>query len=243
MNARPGILIVFDGIDGAGKTTQVDLLAQALVAAGEQVIVSKEPTDGQWGMKLRASATAGRMPAEEELQTFLLDRQEHLSTKVRPALDAGKVVILDRYFYSTIAYQGLRLPDIEALEPRVREGTEAPDLAIFLDIPAELAAMRIKSRDGRANDFEKTEDLEKIGRLFSVIAGHDSAVTTLDGTLSRKALHQSIVELLVDGALKAKRCAKAYGCDDPLHCTPRLTNNCAWWRSAKALRSQAGGAI
>src|SRR4051794_4247303 len=108
-NGRPpGILIAVEGIDGAGKTTQVTRLCAALADVGETVVRSKEPTNGPHGRRLRESAQTGRMNADEELQTFIADRREHVETVIRPALERGETVILDRYFYSTVAYQGVR---------------------------------------------------------------------------------------------------------------------------------------
>ncbi len=112
-----GILIAIEGIDGAGKTTQVKMLHRALKRAGISVIRSKEPTTGHWGSILRQSAFTGRLSPREELETFIKDRTEHVETLIGPHLSSGSVVILDRYFYSTIAYQGARGADV----PVVRE--------------------------------------------------------------------------------------------------------------------------
>src|SRR4051794_35061604 len=115
-----GIFIVVDGIDGAGKTTQVQLIGDALEAAGEVVVRSKEPTNGPWGQKLRASAANGRLPLDAELRAFVEDRKEHVASVIRPAMDDGKIVIVDRYFYSTIAYQGSRGADACSVEGDMR---------------------------------------------------------------------------------------------------------------------------
>src|SRR5260370_25230495 len=96
------ILIAIEGIDGAGKTTQVERLAQALRVVGQELVISKEPTNGRWGKKIRESAANGRLPLKEELKAFINDRTEHVRNVIQPALDTGKIVILDRYFYSTI---------------------------------------------------------------------------------------------------------------------------------------------
>ncbi len=96
--AYPGILIVFEGIDGAGKTTQINRLREALKRAGEIVIQSKEPTDGHWGRLIRESAKGTRMPLADELHAFVEDRREHLADTVLPALDRGAIVVRDRYF-------------------------------------------------------------------------------------------------------------------------------------------------
>lgn len=231
----PGILVVFDGIDGAGKTTQVCRLEAALASVGENVLVSKEPTDGVWGAKLRASAITGRLPFDEELTAFIEDRQDHLTNKVIPALERGAVVILDRYFYSTIAYQGLRAGAISHIEPRIRANVVEPDVAYLLELPPTLAVARIEARDGAANHFEKIEDLVQIDRIFHEIARHDDRMVKIDGSISEQAVFASLLKHFVNGPLKLKRCAKVYGCDDPLHCTPRYTDTCTWSQRAKAL--------
>jgi dTMP kinase len=235
MNIYPGILIAFDGIDGAGKTTQVLLLKSALEGVGETVVVSKEPTDGQWGQKLRDSALTGRMAFEEELEAFILDRQDHLSRKVIPALEAGHVVILDRYFYSTIAYQGILVHDHATIEARIRANVVNPDVAYWMDLPADLAVGRVISRDGRPNLFEHQGDLDKAGKIFHSISKADPVLRRVDATMSVPDLHRSILEDLIVGAFKNKRCGKSYGCDDPIYCTPRITKSCKWWSAKEKL--------
>jgi dTMP kinase len=117
VNSSTGIFIAVDGIDGAGKTTQVEMLRAALTHAGLPVTVSKEPTNGQWGAVLRESAVSGRLSLDEELKAFINDRREHVDTLITPKLEAGHVVVLDRYFYSTIAYQGCRGANAREIMP------------------------------------------------------------------------------------------------------------------------------
>src|SRR6266550_1777 len=107
----PGFLLVLEGIDGAGKSTLLHKLAEYCAGRGLAVVVSKEPTDGPWGRKLRESAQSGRLSLEEELELFLKDRAEHVKGLILPALSEGKVVLLDRYYLSTAAYQGARGAD------------------------------------------------------------------------------------------------------------------------------------
>src|SRR5687767_11083693 len=103
-----GLFIVIEGIDGTGKSTQAKRLGEWFLAQGREVVLSREPTDGPWGKKLRDSAATGRLSPQDELQYFLNDRREHVEEKIQPALAGGKVVILDRYYFSTMAYQGAR---------------------------------------------------------------------------------------------------------------------------------------
>jgi dTMP kinase len=238
MNLHPGILIVFDGIDGAGKTTQARKLADDLTAVGETVVLSKEPTDGIYGAKLRASAQSGRLPFDEELDLFVADRQEHLREKVAPALEAGHIVILDRYFYSTLAYQGVRAGTLRDIEERIRKDVIHPDVTFWIETPPELAVLRIQRRDGAANHFEKIDDLVDIDSLFREISRSEKNLVAIDGSRSISEVYSDILAHFIDGTFKEKRCAKVYGCDDPLYCIPRLTNTCVWWNKACALRKR-----
>jgi dTMP kinase len=231
-----GFLIVVDGIDGAGKTTQVEALRQSLTQVGQTPVVSKEPTDGPWGQKIRDSAVSGRMPPDEELAAFVQDRTDHVTQTILPALIGGRIVILDRYYYSTIAYQGCRGADIETLERDMEARFPVPDLTLILDIDPALSIFRIHhSRKETPNEFEKMEGLTKARAIFRQLKGDH--VHILDGSLSVRALRGEILDLVIDGPLKAKRCAKSYGCDDIYHCSFRLTHSCEWFVLAKQLKA------
>lgn len=237
MNTHPGILIAFDGIDGAGKTTQVRLLESALVGIGETVVVSKEPTDGEWGQKLRDSALTGRLAFDEELEAFIRDRQDHLERKIIPALEAGNIVILDRYFYSTIAYQGIWVEDYKSIEQRIRADVVVPDAAFWVDLPTEMAVSRVATRDGKLNLFEQQDDLAKASEIFRSISAVDLVFRKVDGAIPAQLLHRLIIDDLISDAFKKKRCRKSYGCDEPIYCTPRHTNTCDWWSIKQRLTS------
>lgn len=223
-----GTLIAFEGIDGAGKTTQVELLAAFLDSIGEPFIRSKEPTDGVWGQKIRRSAAEGRMSLDEELHAFIEDRKQHLEQKILPALAAGQVVILDRYFYSTIAYQGSRGGDVDAIAARMRELAPTPDAVVLLDAAPEIGLTRIfEGRGETPNAFEHIDNLRAVRRAFLHLAQHDLAITVIDGTPSLKHVQGKIMSLLLEGALKARYCAKPYGCDGFI-CGYRFNNECQW---------------
>ena len=129
-----GRFLVFEGIDGAGKSTQIELLAQALRERGLDPVLSREPTDGPWGRRLRESATTGRMSAADELAHFIHDRTEHVKQLIEPSLAAGRWVILDRYYYSTIAYQGVRGLDPQGLLQQMERLFPKPDRVFLLDL-------------------------------------------------------------------------------------------------------------
>lgn len=206
--ATTGLFIVFEGIDGAGKSTQVRRLAAALRAAGLAVTTSKEPTDGPWGRKLRASASTGRLSLEEELDAFAKDRKQHVRELIRPALARGEVVILDRYYYSTIAYQGARGADIDHIARTMQAFAPEPDLVLLLDLPPEVALQRIERGRGELpNHFERAEALARSRKLFLDQARRRPNFRVLDaGRLGEDALHRAIIRLVAQ-ALPEDRAA------------------------------------
>ena len=173
-----GAFLVFEGIDGAGKSTQVRLAAEALERRGLEVVVTREPTDGPWGRLLRDSARGQRLSLEEELQAFLEDRREHVERLIRPALKEGKVVISDRYYLSTVAYQGARGYDPEELLRMNEAFAPPPDLAVVLDLTPEVGMDRIRQRGARTS----FEDLESLGRCREIYRQIERAwILRIDG--------------------------------------------------------------
>lgn len=227
------ILIAVEGIDGAGKTTQVLMLKNALEAIGEAVVVSKEPTDGQWGRIIRESASAGRHPAEHELDLFIRDRTEHVSGLINPALELGQVVILDRYFYSTIAYQGCRGMNPTDVEEQMRSRFPTPDAVFILDITPELSTFRIAhSRGETPNYFEERGNLARAREIFNKLRGAE--IHLINGSDSRERVHEQILEKFIEGPLKARRCAIAPS-GSP---SSQMADTCEWARLAAKLRSR-----
>ena len=161
-----GLFIVIEGIDGTGKSTQSKRLAEWFRSRGREVVLSREPTDGPWGKKLRESATTGRLSAEEELECFLNDRREHVEMSIKPALAEGKVVILDRYYFSTMAYQGARGFDPSEIRRRNEAFAPQPDLLLILDLSVESAHGRIGARGDTANEFEQCDTLSRCREIF-----------------------------------------------------------------------------
>lgn len=164
------MLIVLEGIDGTGKSTQAAKLADWLRARGREVVAGREPTDGPWGAKLRSSAETGRMSPTDELDCFLKDREQHVREVIRPALDAGRVVILDRYYFSTMAYQGSRGLDPADIRRRNEAIAPVPDQLFILDLDIDTALSRIGARGDAANEFERRDALVRCRDLFLTLA-------------------------------------------------------------------------
>lgn len=170
MNPRAGTLLVFEGLDGSGKTTQRALLAERLRADGYDVVETAEPYDGgTWGPKIRAMARSGAALApEEELRWFMEQRREHVRERIAPALDAGRVVLSDRYFLSTAAYQGARGLDAEAILAANEREFPIPALVLLLEIDPAAGLARVGARGGAAEPvFEKRDFLERVAANFA----------------------------------------------------------------------------
>ncbi|MFT6865087.1 MAG: dTMP kinase [Akkermansiaceae bacterium] len=188
------MFIVFEGIDGTGKSTQVGLLAGALGARGREVITSKEPTDGPHGTRLRQSAETGRLSPQEELDLFHRDRKEHVETFIKPALARGAVVILDRYFFSTMAYQGIRGFDPAEIRRINEEFAPLPDLVFILELDLDTALSRIGVRDGQANEFEQRDALQKCHDIFASL--DDDFIHRIDANQTPAEVQQAVLKLV-----------------------------------------------
>jgi dTMP kinase len=188
------VLIAIEGIDGSGKTTVAEFLKNRLIEIGYEVILLKEPTDSPWGRKIKESYSS-RLSPEEELELFLKDREYDAKENIIPALEKGMVVIMDRYYYSTIAYQGALGFDTEELRDRNEKIAPKPDLLIVLDLPPEKALKRVKKR-GEPNEFEKSEYLRKVREIFLSIP--EAVVVDADRETEeiKREVFEKVIEVL-----------------------------------------------
>jgi dTMP kinase len=136
------MLIVLEGIDGAGTTTQARLLAGALEERGSVAHLTREPSDGPVGRLLREILAGRHQPTDATTQALLFaaDRADHIQREVEPALAAGRVVISDRWYHSSLAYQGAG--EERAWIAELNRRARRPDLTIFLRVAPEVAAAR-----------------------------------------------------------------------------------------------------
>ena len=171
-----GILIAFEGIDGTGKSTQLPLLAAFLRSQGHTVVETREPTAGPYGQKIRALyQDRQQVSREQELDLFILDRRQHLEECILPALAQGHLVLTDRYYFSTAAYQGAAGCDPAIIFAR-HDFAPEPDMVLLLTMTADESVARIRELRGETlNDFEQQDQLEKVAALFASFA-HDCIV-------------------------------------------------------------------
>lgn len=159
MSAR-GRFITFEGIDGSGKSTQARRLAEALRADGREVVLTREPGGSPGAEEIRRLVLEGdpdRWSAETEILLFTAARRDHLERTILPALEAGQIVVCDRFADSTRMYQGLSRGDLRALVDQLHElmiGRE-PDLTLLIDMDPEAALARALGRRGHEERFEE----------------------------------------------------------------------------------------
>ena len=207
------LFITFEGIEGSGKSSHARTLAAALRARAHEVVETREPGGTPAGTAIRAlllGAEATPLTALAELFLYCADRTQHVTETIRPALDAGRVVVCDRFSDSTIAYQGygrgLDLDVVRALDARAREGLE-PSITFLLDCPAEVGLARAKARAGAADRFER-ETVAFHARIrtgFTTLATQSRGRTiVVDSTQDPAVTGKRIVEVTLE-RLEAQR--------------------------------------
>ena len=197
---RPGLFIAFEGGDGAGKSTQVGLLAEALRAAGREVVTTRQPGGTALGSQLRDLVLHGSaMAARAEALIFAADKAQHVAEVVRPALERGEVVVTDRYTDSSVAYQGagreLRHDEVHAVQMWA-VGDLLPDLTVVVDVTAE---------QGRARRGEVHDRLESEGDAFheavrahflAMAQGEPERYVVVDGGQDPQDVHGEVLAAL-----------------------------------------------
>jgi len=194
-----GIFIAFEGGEGTGKSTQSKLLAQWLEQEGESVVLTREPGGTDLGKDLRKillGHETGAISPRAEALLYAADRAHHVYSVIRPALERGDVVITDRYFDSSAAYQGAgRILNPAEVARISRWATESlyPTLTILIDVPAEIGLGRLQSRDrleAESNDFH-----ERVRQEYLQIAMMDpERYFVVDGTQPVNEIHSQITE-------------------------------------------------
>lgn len=192
-----GQLIVIEGMDGAGTTTQSRLLAVHLRTQGFSVKESAEPTKSAFGQECRRMLASDIVNNQSMLAAlalgFAADRMQHCSEVIAPALAANDFVILDRYVMSSYVYQGLHLP--ASFVQEINSYAIRPDLVIVLDVDSDVAHRRLTSRADTKDFYETRELLKKIRARYAQFATGANTVL-LDASGSTERVHQHIVHVI-----------------------------------------------
>ena len=188
------MLVNLEGIDGCGKSTQSKLLLEKLEGEGEKVIILKEPTKRPHGQKLWDVLHGKRKATNEEiLELFVLDRIQHVEEKIQPALDDGTVILMDRYYYSSMAYQVAGGIDVEEIRKK-HVFAPKPDVVLIFDLPVSVALERVKGHSD-ADEFEKEEHLEKV-RVAYLDLENDPLVRIVDATRTPEEIFEDVWRLV-----------------------------------------------
>jgi dTMP kinase len=201
-----GLFLAFEGVEGAGKTTQVSRLAAWLREQGHTVVVAREPGSTPLGERVRETVlgVGVEVPARSELFLMLAARAAFVEQVVRPAVAAGQVVIADRFELSTLAYQGagrgLPLEEVEACN-RFATGGVTPDATVLLDLEFEVGAGRQRAA-GKTADRMEREEAEfhrRVGRAYRELAGRVAGIVRVEADAEA-----GVVEGRVRAALAAR---------------------------------------
>ena len=191
---RKGMLICIEGIDASGKTTQAKLLVKNLNERGYKAVYTSEPTKGFFGQILRQKILYGneRVPAVVEALLFALDRLEHVEKEIKPALEKEKIVVSDRYLYSSIAYQGAAGLDPAWIE-EINRWAIKPDLAIYLDVPAEVVIKRLKRK---RSVMETLENQRRVRKAYLRLV-KEGMLLLVDGNRPIEEIEREILEIVM----------------------------------------------
>ena len=188
------MLINLEGIDGCGKSTQTKLLQKKLEELGENTVILKEPTNGPHGQKLWDVLHGKRKATNKEiLDFFILDRKQHINEKIQPALDDGTIVLMDRYYYSSMAYQVAGGLDVEYVRNKHNFAPD-PDIVLIFDLPVSTALERVRGHS-EADEFEKEEHLEKVREAYLNLES-DPLVRIVDSTRTPEEIFEEVWRLV-----------------------------------------------
>lgn len=193
------MFITFEGIDGVGKSTQLDLLEKYLIEQGHQVLRTLEPGGTELGQEIRHLLLhrKGDVSARSEALLYAADRAHHVATKIRPALAAGRIVLSDRYFDSSVAYQGaareLNVDDVRDISLWAVDNL-IPTLTVLLDLPADLAIAR-RGNKGTEPDRLESEQLEFFERAREQYLNMvtEPRFLVIDATNSVEDIHRQVL--------------------------------------------------
>ena len=201
-----GLFITFEGGDGSGKTTQINLLASWLESEGHTVVITREPGGTDLGTELRNIILhrEGFIAPRAEALLYAADRSHHIHTLVRPALKRGEIVVQDRYLDSSVAYQGAgRVLDPTEVRDISLWATEnlMPDLTVVLDVPASVAKERQAVGERQYDRLEaEAEDFHtRVRESYLALAAEEpERFLVIDGESSIEEIHEVIVAKVSD---------------------------------------------
>ncbi|HLE07385.1 MAG TPA: dTMP kinase [archaeon] len=189
-----GKFIVFEGLDGSGLSTQSFELRNFLINQGYKVVLTKEQTDGLIGGLIKSCLKKEWKTSLLTLQIlFTSDRAHHLDTEIEPGIAEGKIIISDRYFFSTIAFGGLQIE--KDFLKRINSKFRVPDITFIMDCPPDVCLERIGKGRFHSELFEEKEKMEKIRQNYFGLAKEFPNVHIVDANRASGEIHKEIVSI------------------------------------------------
>ena len=190
-----GVFICIEGLDGSGKTTHSHLLVRSLRRKEFDVVYTTEPSRGEIGRFIRTYILQRkrRVPSVVEALLFAVDRVDHVGKEIEPALEKGKIVVSDRYVYSSLAYQGAAGLDIKWIE-ETNKLALPPDLAIYIDVPPEVVVKRIRRKK---SVMERLETQRRVREVYMKFVENGKLVP-IDGNRRKDEVAKDILTGVLD---------------------------------------------
>jgi dTMP kinase len=191
---KRGVFICIEGIDASGKSTQARWLVRNLRKRGFDAVYTTEPSEGEVGSFIRRYVLQRRrrVPAMVEALLFAVDRIDHVRSKIEPALESGKIVVSDRYVYSSLAYQGAAGLDIQWIE-QINKMALPPDLAIYIDVPPEVVVKRMRRK---RSVMETLENQRKVREVYMRLV-NEGRLVLVDGNKPASHVAQNILTIVL----------------------------------------------
>jgi dTMP kinase len=192
---RKGFFICVEGLDGCGKTTQTKILVEKLKKKGYDAVYTAEPSRGKIGRFIKKYCLHGdkRISSIVEALLFAADRYEHVENEILPALKNGKIVVSDRYVYSSLAYQGAAGLSLDWIR-RINEYALAPNLAIFIDVEPNTVIQRLKPKRSVMENLETQCRVREVYMKFV----ENGELVRVNGNKSKKEVANEILSIALN---------------------------------------------
>lgn len=215
---HPGLFVAIEGLDGSGSKVQAMLIANVLEKEGYRVLHTKEPTNRVIGGLIRAQLSGEWHAGPEALQLlFAADRAQHLEKEIMPALEAGKIIIADRYAFSTIAYGAAELGDSNWLK-QLNDRFVLPDLTFIIEVSSEICALRMKETRYEIELYSEKQKLKKVWEAYETLVKEYPGVYIVNGERPEmEILHEIIAKIKdsLENGHKKEDMSKTEGVENP----------------------------
>ena len=195
MMGRQGVFICIEGLDASGKTTHAHRLVRSLLERGYEAIYTTEPSSGQIGKFVRKHILQRkeRVSTVVEALLFAVDRLDHVERIIKPAIKRGKVVVSDRYFYSSLAYQGATGLNLDWIE-EINRFALSPDLAIYIDVPPEIVIKRLKREK---SVMENLQTQRRVREVYIKLV-NDERLVLINGNRTKHEVAKDVSSIVLD---------------------------------------------